>query len=452
MATRNHLLRVLGLTFGLAAVVGSVVGQGILRSPGIVAQASESPAILIGLWALGALVALISASPFAELAAAIPSAGGPMAYAERAFGRRAGVVMAMTLLVIYVSSTAILCFVVGEFLVRLGVGHGRFGPGALGAAALVAFCLVNAAGTRVSGVTQIVLSTAKGAVLMGLVLVLFAQPDMAPPVAAAPFVSVGWLPFGVAMLVIVGTYNGWADLVIYGEEIENPGRAIPRAMFGGIAGVTVLYLLVNLALLHVLSPAAMAGSDFVAADAAGRVFGRHGDTVFTAFGVLSVGAIANLSVMTNSRLVFAAARDGILPRWFAAVGTRGTPIRAMLASSGCAALFLVSGTYLALSSTSISLAQAMYIVVILAALALRRSEPDMLRPFRAPWAPWSFLVALAINAGLLAVFIVQDPFYAMVGFALVAGLWALYALFAGKGAPPAVPGVAGAEGNRRPIH
>lgn len=445
MTTTTHLLRVLGLAFGFAAVVGAVVGQGILRSPGIVAQASESPGILIGLWALGALVAAISALAFAELAAAIPNAGGPIAYAERAFGRCAGIVMAMTVLVMYVSATAILCFVVGEFLVRLGVGQGRLGPGALGAAALVLFCVVNAAGTRVSGATQIVLSSAKGAVLMALVVVLFAQPGMAPTAATVPAVPGGWLPVGIAMLVIVGTYNGWADLVIYGEEIENPGRAVPRAMFGGIAGVAVLYLLINLALLHVLSPAAMAGSEFVAADAAGGVFGRHGDTVFTAFGVLSVGAIANLSVMTNSRLVFAAARDGILPRWLSAVGSRGTPIRAMLASSACAALFLVSGTYLALSSTSVSLSQAIYVAVILAALALRRSEPEMPRPFRAPLFPWSMLAAFAINFVLLAVFIAQDPFYALLGFALVAGLSALYAVFAGRGAPPAVPQVLGAD-------
>jgi APA family basic amino acid/polyamine antiporter len=88
----NHLLRVLGLVFGLAAVVGSVVGQGILRSPGIVAQASGSPAVLIGLWALGAALSLLAALPFAELGAAIPRAGGAIAYAERAFGPRARVV------------------------------------------------------------------------------------------------------------------------------------------------------------------------------------------------------------------------------------------------------------------------------------------------------------------------------------------------------------------------
>lgn len=422
MAEGNHLLRVLGLTFGLAAVVGSVIGQGILRSPGIVAQASESEAVLIGLWALGAVLALVSALPFAELGAAMPTAGGPVPWSQKAFGRVAGVATAMAMLVLYLSSTALLCFVVGEFLVRLGVGGDRIGAGGLGFAVLVLFCLINAAGTRVSGVTQIALSSAKGMVLVGLVIVLFAQPGTSGAAGPAGVPAGGWIAFGTAMLVIIGTYNGWADLMMYGEEIENPGKSIPRAMFGGIVGVAVLYLLVNLALLHVMSPAAMAGSDFAAADATTDVFGTRAGLVFTAFGALSVGAIANLSVMTNSRLVFAMARGGMLPRGLSRVSRLGTPITAMLVSSAFAAAFLISGTYLALSATSVSLSQAMLVMTAAAALALRVRAPDLPRPYRAPFQPWSLWLALGLNLGLLGVFLAQDPFNALLGFALVAVL------------------------------
>ena len=425
----NHLLRVLGLAFGLAAVVGSVVGQGILRSPGIVAQASGSGAVLIGLWVLGALLALLSALPFAELGAAMPNAGGQILWIDRACGRRASVAVAMATLVLFVSTTALLCFVVGEFLVRLGVGGDDFGPGALGLAVLVLFNLINAAGTRAGGVTQVVLSSAKGLVLLGLVIVLFAQPGQATALTStAP--SAGWIAFGTAMLVIIGTYNGWADLVFYGEEMEDPGRAVPRAIFGGIIGVAVLYLLVNLALLHVLAPAAMAGSDFAAADAAAGVFGARGDVVFTAFGALSVAAIANLGVMTTSRLVFAMARSGMLPPGLARVSRLGTPVAAMVASSAFAAAFLASGTYLALSATSVSLSQALLATAALTALAFRRRMPDTPRPYKAPFQPWSLWLALMLNLALLGVFVAQDPWNALLGFALVALLSAGHTLLA----------------------
>lgn len=447
MAQGNHLLRVLGLAFGLAAVVGSVVGQGILRSPGIVAQASGSEAVLIGLWVLGAMLALVSALPFVELGAAMPNAGGSVSWSQKAFGRVAGVATAMAMLVLYLSTTALLCFVVGEFLVRMGVGGGTIGAGSIGFAVLVLFCLVNAAGTRAGGAAQIVLSSAKGLVLLGLVIVLFAQPGETAATASQDIPAGGWIAFGTAMLVIIGTYNGWADLMMYGEEIGNPGQAIPRALFGGIIGVAVLYLLVNLALFHVMAPAAMAGSDFAAADAAADVFGTRAGLVFTAFGALSVAAIANLGVMTTSRLVFAMARGGMLPHALMRVSRLGTPIAAMLVSSAFAAVFLVSGTYLALSATSVSLSQAMLAMTAAAALALRVRAPDLPRPYRAPFQPWSLWLALGLNLALLGVFVVQDPFNALLGFVLVAVLSAGALTFGSVADPESQPTdtLAGAE-------
>jgi APA family basic amino acid/polyamine antiporter len=262
------------------------------------------------------------------------------------------------------------------------------------------------------------------------VIVLFAQPGIAPDPTPSPAVAAGWFGFGAAMLVIIGAYNGWGDLAVYGEEIENPGRAIPRALFGGILGVAALYLAVNLALLHSLTPSAMAQSDFAAADAARGVFGARGDMIFTTFGVLSVGAITSLGLMSTSRVVFATARAGILPRWFSRVTDRGTPMRALgLATIGSAA-FLWSDAYLALSATSNTLSQCTFVLVALSALALRRKEPDMPRPFRMPLYPLSIWLVLGLDLVLLAVFVVQDPYYSLLGVVLVAALSAGYLLLA----------------------
>ena len=426
---QGHLLRVLGLAFGLAAVVGSVIGQGILRSPGIVAEASGSGLVIIGLWVLGAAISIVSAMPFAELGSAIPKAGGPYAYAVHAFGEKAGVAIAFSLLIAFITAEAQICFVVGEFLFRLGVGEGRLSPGVLALGALVLFCAVNASGTRVSGASQVVLSTLKGVVLLALVIVFFANPGSPAQEQTVAAVG-GWLPFATAMLLIISTYNGWADLVVYGEEIENPGRSIPRAMFGGIIGVAMLYLLVNLALLHVLSPAGMAGSDFAAADAAGQVFGARGDFVLTAFGVLSVGAICNLALMSTTRVAYAVARAGILPQTFVKVGRRGTPIRAMLLVAGLSAAFIASGTYLALSSAAVSINQFNLIVVSVCAIVLRRREPGLPRPYRMPLFPLMIGLGLVVNVALLAVFFAENPLYGLSGFALVGLLWGGYLLLA----------------------
>lgn len=422
MGRDNSLLRVLGVVFGSAAVVGGVIGQGILRAPGVVAQADSSVAVLLGLWLLGGVLSLILALPFAELGAAIPSAGGGMDYVGRAFGPTMRVAAGWTLLVAWISAQAMVTYVVGEFLVRLGVGGGAISPAMLALACLALFFVLNAIGTRVAGSIQIGFAALKGALLIGLVVALFAQPAGGASGAAMPAGAGTMMAYATAMMLIVGACNGWAAVVNYGEEITDPGRAIPRALFGGIAAVTALYLLVNAAMFHVLDPAALAASDFAAADAARNVFGDRGDMIFTAFGVVSVGAISNMILMTTTRIAFATARAGILPRRLAWVSGRGVPMPAMTLVAACSAAFILSGTYLALASTSTAMAQGMYILVTLAAIALRRMEPDLPRPFRIPAFGVAIALVLAINLALMAVFVAQDPWNALIGFAIVAGL------------------------------
>lgn len=430
MHDRGHLLRIFGIGFGLAAVVGSVVGQGILRSPGVVAQATADPLIIAGLWVLGALITLISALAYAELGAAIPRAGGDFAYAHRALGERTGVFIGLSLVVAFVSSLAMLCFVVGEFLVRLGVGGGALGPGTLGMASLALFVAINASGTRIGGMTQIVLSSLKGVILLALVIALFSAPQVAAPAADPAPLRNGWLPMGTAILMVMGAFGGWPNIVFYGEEMRDPGRQLPRAIFGGIALTGLLYLLVNLAMLHVMTPDQMAGSVFVAADAAGIVFGKNADLFLSIFGVLSVGAIANLLLMSGTRATFALARARVLPEALSQVGSNGTPYLALLATAGTGAALILTDSYVALQSMSVTISQLPIVLVMACVIILRRKEPELRRPYRAAFYPASIILALLINAGLMVVFILQDPFYAMLGFVLVGGLWAMFELTA----------------------
>ena len=429
MQQKNQLLRVLGVVFGLAAVVGSMIGQGILRSPGVVAEATSSPAVIIGLWVLAAGIASLNALVFAELGAAIPRAGGHYAFIHRAFGGKVSSLAAFAVLIGLFSAMAYLSYVVGEFLVRLGVGGGEISPGILALGALALFAAINATGTVISGFSQILFSMLKGAVLIGLVVVLFAAPGAAPPVEAASDVGLlrnGWLPLGTALVVVLSTYGGWWNVVFYGEEIKDPGRAVPRALFGGILSVAALYIVINLAMLHVLTPDEMAGSNLVAADAAAKVFGPNGDLFLTVFGVLSVGAVANLNLMSTTRLTFAVARAGIIPRSFSVVGKRGTPLRAMMLVVVAAALMILSGSYLTLISLSESVFLPVMLGIALAVLALRKNEPDLPRPFKVPWYPWPVYASILVQLVLLTVYIAQNPFYAVSGFVLVGLMWLVF--------------------------
>ncbi|MFN6936052.1 MAG: amino acid permease, partial [Tsuneonella sp.] len=171
-------------------------------------------------------------------------------------------------------------------------------------------------------------------------------------------------------------------------------------------------------------------SDFPASDAVAGVLGEKGDLAFTLFSLLSIGALCSLQVMTVTRITFASARDRILPGWFESVNHRGVPMRAMVLVCVTAAAFLWSGTYLALSSTSTALSQAILLLVALCSVRLMLQEPDLNRPWRIPFY-WPAIVAVILfDALLLAVFVAQDPFFALLGFGMVAGLSLAYRMFA----------------------
>ena len=424
---RGHLLRILGVVFGIAAVVGGMVGQGILRTPGIVAGAVGSPELILILWLCGAMVVAVGAAAYVELGTAIPCAGGPYDFVRRAFGEFPGIIAGWAGWIVLVSALAFLSTVVAEFLHRLGVWPGVSTP-LLAVLVLVLFGALNWTGTRISGDSQVVFSAAKGVGLIALVLLLFAHPLSHAPTAQNVGGAVGIAGLAIAMRAISNTYDGWQDTVYHCEELERPERTLPRSMVTGIISVAILYLLVNLALLHVLSPAQIASSNLPAADAIQLVLGPMGNIVLTAFGVLSVSAITNLYTMRTARLPFAMARQGHLPARLSFVASSGTPRAALVSSTTLASAFAATGTYTTIVATNVAINLTLVIAVNLAAIRLRSKEPGLARPFRIPFYPIPVLLAVAINLALLAALIFEDPVHTLEGFAMLLGIGAIYAL------------------------
>jgi APA family basic amino acid/polyamine antiporter len=412
------LLRVLGLPFGLAAIVGGMVGAGILRTPGLVAAQVLDPTWIVSLWIAGAILVSITAMDYVELGSAMPRAGGPYDFVRLAFGPFSGIAVGWGAWLVMVVAQGYLAVVVGEFLQRLGVGAG-FSVSALAMAVLTIFWIVNLAGTHVSGASQILFSTAKGLALLGLVIVLLAEPSHGRH-AGQPAALIGVASIAIAMKFVLATYSGWQDTVHFCEEFKHPPeRTLARTMLFGIAGVTALYLLINTALLHVMPPADMARSNLPAADAAELVFGNSGDFVITTFSVLSVAAITNLVMMKCSRLGFALGRDHILPPQFGWTLRNGTPFVALTANFVIALGFAATGSYEALLATTAGLNFALFILVNAAAIALRRKEPTLRRPFRVPLHPIPEIIAITVNAALLLALIREETFFTLLGFGVL---------------------------------
>lgn len=404
------LLRVLGLVFGLAVVVGSVIGSGILRAPGVVALGVTNPTVILIAWAVGGAVAMLTAMPLVEAGSAIPHAGGAFPIVRRAFGPTVGFLAGWLAWLQNAAANGFMSAVFAEYVHRLGLAA-SVPAGVLGCGLILAVAVINWSGTRISGASQSIASALKGGAFLVLVVVLFASPRAVhigapnPPLAA--ITSVGALI--MAVRVIYQTYAGWDSAIYFSEEVHRPDRNVARATFLGIGLVSVIYLLINAAVLHVLTPTAIAGSPLAVGEAAKVSLGAAGDTVITALGIFSLAAIVNLQIMSASRVSYRMARDGALPPWLAVVAPGGTPRNSVAVLVGVSLLFAATGTYESLVRIYAPWSIGAVLMVCLSAIRLRQTEPDLPRPWRMPLFPWLAIGAALIQAGLIAVMVWDDP-------------------------------------------
>jgi APA family basic amino acid/polyamine antiporter len=405
----RSLLRVLGLVFGLAVVVGSVIGSGIMRAPGVVALGITSPPLILLAWALGGGLAMLTAMPLVEAGSSVPHAGGAYPIVTRAFGPTVGFFGGWLAWIQNVAANGFMSAVFAEYVHRLGIAE-AVPAGVLACGLILAVACINWVGTRFSGASQSLASAIKGAAFVVLVVILFASPraHAAAPAAALPVItSVGALVMGIR--VIYQTYAGWDAAIYFSEEVHRPDRNVARATFWGIGAVTVLYLLINAAVLHVLSPAAIAGSPLAVGDAAKVSLGPLADTVITGLGLFSLAAIVNLQIMSASRVTWRMARDGALPPALAVVARKGSPRRSIALMVIVSLIFAATGTYESIVRIFAPWSIGAILMICLSAIRLRFTEPDLARPWRMPLFPWVAIVAVAIQASLIVLFVVDDP-------------------------------------------
>jgi APA family basic amino acid/polyamine antiporter len=408
VAAPQGLLRVLGLVFGLSVVVGGVIGSGIMRAPGLVALGvPTAPGILLA-WVAGGIVTMIAAMPLVEAGASVPRAGGAYPIAQRAFGPLAGFLTGWVTWLQYTAANAFISVVFGEYVHRLGLAT-TVPVGALACGLILAMAAMNWVGTKASGASQSLASGLKGASFLVLVALLYVLPHGHVALHHAPLAAAGVAASVMAVRVIYSTYAGWDGAIYFSEEVQRPDRNIARATFIGIAAVTVIYVLVNAAVLHALPPSAIAGSDLAVGDAARATMGKAGDAVVTAIGLLSLAAIVNLQIMAGSRITFRMAADGILPRALAKVAPRGAPRRSVALVVLASLIFAATGSYESIVRIYAPWSIGGILIICLCAVRLRIAEPALERPWKMPLFPLPAIIAIAIQVGLIGLMVWDDP-------------------------------------------
>ena len=425
MATKRALLRVLGLGFGVAILVGGTVGVGIMRTSGETAGRLVEPWLIYTVWAGMGLFVLIAANTLAELATAIPQAGGPYVYVHRAFGDYLGFVSGWGDLSIQVLASGFLAIAAAEFLAELWPGlAGHAKP--LAAALLFLFSGLHTIGVRASSASQQLLSVAKVLMLAALVYAAFAHPGLA---AAAPATGLGavalpaagFVAIVVSMQTVLEVYGGYDSSCYFTEETTDQGRTVPRALFAGVLVVIVIYLAVNAALLHLMSPAELGHSRLAAADALERAYGPAARRFVAVVALVATLGVLNSTLLLSSRILLALGRDGHFVSSSTRVSDSGVPVAGLwYCTAGSLVVALVGGFNTAYTAAAF-LNACNVLLCGLALFVLRRREPSLERPFRALGYPLLPALGVAASAVLLVVFVLGNTWPSLLAIGCVAG-------------------------------
>ncbi|HEX9405903.1 MAG TPA: amino acid permease [Thermoanaerobaculia bacterium] len=426
------LARRLGPFDATMIVMGGIIGSGIFINPYVVARQVHTPALIIGAWAAGGLIALLGAFAYAELAALRPEVGGQYAYLRDAYHPAVAFLYGWALLlVVQTGGMAAVAATFGKYFVEL-TGAG-IGDAAIAVVALILLTIINCLGVRSGSNTQSALMLLKLAAIAALIVAGFmfrvAPPRVAPPPSAA------LLGFGAAMTPVMFAYGGWQTASFVSGEMKRPQRDLAIGLLLGVAGVITVYLLVNIVCIRVLGTAGLAATTTPASAVMSAVLGPRGARLIAVGIAVSTLGFLSQSMLTAPRVYYAMATDGVFFRAVARVSAKTQVPMVAIALQGVVAIIItLSGTYEQILSYVVAVDFIFFGLTGLSLFIFRRRLPPA--PFRTPGHPVTTAVFVAACWAVVIATIVRSPVNSAIGIGiLLAGLPA-YSVWRRGGQPP----------------
>ncbi len=404
-----ELKRDLGIWAALAIVVGTVIGSGIFRVPQSMILNTGSVPLVFAVWVVGGMLSLAGALTYAELAAAMPGAGGEYVYLTEAYGPLWGFLYSWTQMWVAKSgsiatlATAFfeytahfipefekLWFVLGPFPVKYGQVF------AMGLILLLG--LINYFGVKIGGGVQVAVTVLKVALIAFVIVagLLYSHPVAASAISAPPLIT----GFTAALVAALWAYDGWNNVGMVASEVRNPQRNLPLALILGTVAVIAIYMAANWAYFRVLTPAEVGSHKLVAAEMMQRIYGPAGAAAVSIAAMISIFAALNGSILTGARVPYAAARDGLFFRSAARVHPAfRTPGVSILMLTAWSSLLVISGKYDELFTYVIFASWILYAMATASVFVLRKKRPDLPRPYKTlgyPIVPLLFLAGATL--------------------------------------------------------
>ncbi len=415
------LARRLGLADAILLVMGGIVGSGIFMNPYVVARQVGTPALILGAWVLGGLIALAGAFVYAELASIRPEVGGQYAYLREAFHPGVAFVYGWVLLLVTQSGGMAAVAITFARYCRELIPRAPVEP-VLATLALLGLSAVNCLGVRAGSDVQGLLMVLKTVGIVALVAAGL-RGGAAPPASLAPLHAgepspVLVLAMGAALVPVLFAYGGWQTAGFVMGELREPRRDMPRALVIGVAGVIVLYLAVNLVCLRVLGATGLAATTAPASTVMRQVAGERGAALIAVAIAISTLGFLSQGILTAPRVYYAMARDGL---FFGRVGwlhprTR-VPVVAIVLQGLLAAVIALSGRYEQILNYVVSVDFISFGLTGLALFVYRaRGERGA---FRVPGHPWTTAFFVASCWLVVAATVHRYPANSAIGLGLL---------------------------------
>jgi APA family basic amino acid/polyamine antiporter len=403
---REELRRGFGLSTATYVVIASMVGTGILVSPGYMMASLDNYPAIFGLWILGGLLAVCGALCVAELAAALPQAGGEYIYLREAYGSMPAFLSGWTSFFLGFSAPlAVASYIAALYLLTPFGFAEQVGDRlvqVIAAIIIVAVTVPNLLGHRQSAWTQNLTTIFKLGLFVALAAMafLFGEGRLGHIAEGKAIRDVGLGTAATQLFYVMFAYSGWNAASYLAGEVKDPAKTLPRSLLLGTGLVVVLYLVLNLVFAYAvpLANVGFANAEQVPQLAVENLFGVRVSSVFSVAVGLTFLATVSAFIITGPRIYYAMARDGLFPSVAGRVSLRGqVPVYAMLAQSICAIFILFVTDFQNLykyASVGLSLFAMLFISAV---YVLRWRQPGMERPFRVPGYPVVPAIFMAVT-------------------------------------------------------
>ncbi len=404
-------------------VMGGIVGAGIFMNPSEVAHRVHTPGLILGVWALGGVVALCGAFIWAELATRLPGAGGQYLYLREAYHPAVAFLYGWVLLLVtQTGGMAAVAVTFAAYYRRLaGV---QWSESAIAAAVLLGLTAINCLGARAGSNVQSALMLLKTAAIAGLVAVGFAFGGHAAEAPRAMPSGFGLLrSIGAAMVPIAFAYGGWQTATFVAGEMRDARRDLSRGILAGVAAVVVLYLAVNFVCLRVLGAEGLDRTSTPASEVVRIALGERGAQWIAVGIAISTLGFLSQGMLTGPRVYYAMARDGLFFERVGRLGARsGAPVTAIVLQGVLAAAIACSGKYGEILNFEVTVDFISFGMTAAALFVLRRRESagEGAGLYRAPGHPVTTGIFVLACAGIVASAIASSPANSATALAILA--------------------------------